>query len=103
MARLFCRSCRGGGGTPPAPPKSVKLTSPAVTCWRQLNQLRAGKGGRGYRSERGGARRDSLPLRCPATTAQPDGPGSGRRMRRATCFERQLILTVALNDFLIFE
>jgi hypothetical protein len=32
---------------------------------------------KGYRSARAGARRDSLALRCPVVTTQPDGPGSG--------------------------
>src|SRR5437870_3578880 len=56
-------------GDTPAPPKAVKLTSPAVTYWKQWIQLRGGREERGAGRERGGARRDSLPLRCPVNTA----------------------------------
>jgi hypothetical protein len=39
---------------------------------------------KGYRSARAGARRDSLALRCPVVTTQPDGPGSGLSCLRVT-------------------
>src|SRR6266516_4728239 len=49
------------GGVPPL--------QPPANCGEE--------GRRGDREERAGARRGSLALRCPANTAQPDGPGSG--------------------------
>src|SRR5881394_3360509 len=54
------------GGVPP-------LRPPGINCGKE-------KVVRGKKGEEGaGARRDSLALRCPVITAQPDDPGSGAK------------------------
>src|SRR4051812_22918315 len=77
---------------PPCNPPKIRLGSVTFgDLLKDFSNCGEEKGGGGTGGEGAGARRDSLALRCPVITAQPDGPGSGRKLRAGDLTCRSLL------------